>query len=166
MTVSIDITEKGNLKAILDSLDGRIKDLSPIMQRAAGMALGNIDRHFQDERGSKGTWKPLSWRSGKPLQRTGHLRLGNKPSGGKDYAQVENKLEYAGWHNFGVLHGWTIKPTKKKALRFKNPAGDFIFAKEVYISGIPQREFMWVDENTVDKIANMIGDYVIGAKAW
>ena len=103
----------------------------------------DIFDHFKDEKGSTGGWKPLKPMTIKakakhgwsnPLQNTGRLRQSNYPSGGKDYAQILNDVGYAAPHQFGA-------PSRN----------------------IPQREFLWTSPQALDKIGDMVLDYVAEA---
>jgi phage gpG-like protein len=57
--------------------------------------------HFGKEQGDTGSWKPLKYRVGKPLQDTGRLKNSIRPTNTKDTAVVGTNLVYAATHNYG-----------------------------------------------------------------
>jgi len=139
--VALTIEFDKNIQKLLDNMQAKSKNLTPIMQRAATIMQADVFRHFSSEEGEKGSWKPLKpatkkWKAthgwSKPLQNTGRLRMSNYPSAGKDYAQIRNEVDYAKVHQFG---------------------------SEL----IPQRDFLWVKDEQVGKIGNMVLDYVAEA---
>lgn len=145
MAFSGEITFSADMQKMLDKIQARIGNLQPVMERAAAMLQGNVFKHFDEERGSSGKWKPLAastkkWKAkhgwSKPLQNTGALRQRQVPSAGKDYAQVVNSA------------------ASNKGYFYARP-------HEYGLGNVPKRDFMFTDKTEMDKIAEMIADYVV-----
>lgn len=94
----------------------------------------DIMNHFQQEKGSKQSWKPLKYRKGKPLQDSGYLRQSiistNYQSIDDHSIRVFANADYSGYHNEGTPR-------------------------------IPKREFMWLSDKAMDNMVKMIMDQAV-----
>jgi len=138
------ITFSKDVSKMMDKIEERTRNLTPVMQRAAAILAGDSMRHFNRQEGSVGKWTPLKnktkkWKSkiGKtqPLVLSGRMRQSNIPSWGKKFAAletsllIENKTSYAPYHHYGT-------------------------------KDLPKREWIWVKRGEMDRYAAMVLDYI------
>ena len=135
--ISIKVEGLDEVRARLDKIASQ-KMRDDINRAASGMAYANVIKHFSEQSSQEGKWQPWSdeyrkrmrarGRAGnRILQDTGALRQSIKPGVDKDGAYVLADSEYAAAHNYGSRE-----------------------------QGIPQREFMYIDDATVGKIEDYI----------
>lgn len=139
--VEITLQFDSDIQKQLTELQRRNTDLTPVMQRAATLMQGDVFRHFQNEEGESGHWKALK------------------------SATVKYKAK----------HGWSMMLQNTGRLRQSNyPSGGKDYAQilndTIYAAThqfgrdkIPQREFLWVSDPAMEKISDMVGDYIMGA---
>lgn len=89
------------LKERLQKMRNNLTNASPTMAKVAILMHKDIMNHFSKTESDTGSWAPLKYRKGKPLQDTGRLRLNIKPNNTKDTASVGSDLVYAATHNYG-----------------------------------------------------------------
>ena len=93
--------EMQQLKERLQKMRNNLTNPSPTMSKVAMLMYKDVLDHFGKTQGDKGSWTPLKYRKGKPLQDTGRLRLSIRPDNTKDTASVGSDLDYAATHNYG-----------------------------------------------------------------
>lgn len=145
----------------------RSQDAEPAMAAISMRMLGAVEDNFRAE-GRPMKWTPLrpstlvaravAGRSGKILQRTGHLARSITPFHSRTVAGVGTNVPYAAAMNNGSKPH-LIKPKTKKALKFNGH-----FAKKVNHPGTPPRPFMVLTErDRADFLAIMAAHIAAGA---
>ncbi|MBF0185984.1 MAG: phage virion morphogenesis protein [Magnetococcales bacterium] len=122
-TIKINIDDQ-QLTAYLQKLQTQLADMSPVMERAASVMAGAVDRNFAA--GGRPAWHPLTKAyanrkkkegfGDKILIRTGRLRTSITQQHGPDFALVGTMKEYAAIHQFG---GNITTPPHRRKLFFR-----------------------------------------------
>lgn len=160
--ISISVDDK-SLREWLSKATSKANDLSSVMSMAAGIMERDIVEHFDQRRDSTGAeWPELSINyspnKGEMLQRTGNLRQQMVKSSSKFNAQVSNGVVYAGIHNFGgTIPARKVAPKDARVLAWVVGEKSF-FSKghTIPTTKIPKREFMYISEPAIDRIAKAI----------
>lgn len=131
--------------ATLKRMLARSQDTEPAMAGISARMLAAVEDNFRAE-GRPAKWKSLrpstiaaraaAGKSGKILQRTGHLARSITPFHSRTVAGVGTNVPYAAAMNNGSKPH-LIKPKTKKVLAFNGR-----FAKKVKHPGTPPRPFM------------------------
>lgn len=159
--------EMPNLIGALAASQERIeRTIASTIQTMVGFRFDAEGAHNGHEK-----WLGLKMRQGQILSFTGLLRKSMSPPGAQGnpgpqgfvhsvgplenlLTEVGSKVIYASVHNNGAV----IRPKKKQALRFLNPAsGKFIFSKEVTI---PKRNFTDMNEKDLDELSETLANVV------
>ena len=141
MSVKVYVNDK-RAKKLLSDIVGRAKNKGLALRIIASKMHKDVLKHFDDEKGEKGKWKPLAestkaWKKkhgySKMLQNTGQLRRHNLPYTRGNKAIVENSLDYAKKQNMG----------KGK---------------------IPARDFLWLSKIALKDIVKYMTNYLVRGK--
>jgi phage gpG-like protein len=145
-----------------NNIQKRMQKPNTVLDLAAAKGWRNVIKHFRDERGPDGKWKDTKEavgfgsatlqrkpkkkqnlkKSDKLLQDTGRLRMSNRWRVLGNKAEVYNNTVYAATHNYGDTRN--IK----------------VFGKKTVKATWPQREFMWLDDKTIDSIVKIFIKYL------
>jgi len=120
-----------NMQAMVD----RINNAQFAFKTIQAQALADILKHFKDEEGPRGKWKPskrVEERGGKTLQDTGKLRGGLIGSYTGSEAIIENAVEYGSYHQDGT--------------------GDM------------NRPFMWISDKAIDLMTSTLLRFIMIGK--
>ena len=143
MATTITIEDK-ELTARLDKIINNLKDKLPFHKKALIFMRQDILRHFDEKKGSKGSWQSVSkpyalYKSKKGknpsniLQFSGQLRqsISEFQRASEDEASIGTNKVYGPTHQYGR-------------------------------GNIPQREFLWLSVDAKDKIIEIAKKYFIG----
>lgn len=171
--IKIDFKLPNFSKRLRDMKDEISLVLAATMQTNRAMMF---DKDGADN--GKPPWAPLTWRKGRPLQKTGTLRKsmappqrdGLSPGLGRDgllriagnRVTIGTALGYARMMNDGTtkMPGGVLKPVTAMALRFPAPEGSkekFMFRKSVRI---PARPMDTVTEQDKKEWADTLSDFI------
>ena len=133
MAKNVDVQMEG-LKLRLAKMRKRLKNPSPQMQKTSILMYKDVNDHFKKTKSDTGSWKPLKYRTGKPLQDTGALKSSVQAKNTKDSAVVSagnSRVDYAAAQNYGT-------------------------------KTIPARKFMWISKGIRENITKLLGKFFIG----
>ncbi len=145
MLILITVDDSG-AKAMLDTLQGRVADMSPVMKSIAAAMHDAVEENFEQEGRPK--WMPLAPATVKQreklgyggahpiLQRSGDLAKSIVPGHTATTAFVSTNWPYAAIHQFG---GWAGR------------------GRKVYI---PARPFLKLADDDIADIEGLIGTYL------
>jgi len=144
--------DDGELRKLLNRLQRKLGDMSPIMDEIGATVADNVRLGFNDGRDPWGhSWAPLSpvtiyrrrKKSSRPLRDTGRLMNSITHKAGRDYAVVGTNVEYAGTHQFGVRKGQFGKTRRGAPIPWgRIPARPFLPLRDG-VAAIPRE---WSDE--------------------
>jgi phage virion morphogenesis protein len=135
------------VKSALNDLLKKVKDMSPVMKKIAGIMHDAVEENFEKE--GRPRWKPLSARTiaqrqkkgywpGAILQMRGELAASISQSSDNDTAMVGTNKVYAAIHQFGGKAGRGHK------------------------AQIPARPFLKLTDDDLDEIKKAIEEYLKG----
>lgn len=140
---------------MLAEISSRGQDVSPILESAVGtIGYKNIIKHFDDESGPDGKWPR---RAPSTVDRYRRIALGLEP--------VPAGYRQADFLSEKVLHltyklRKSIMPTNQRRV---DKRAVMIFSPQPYSgqhdrgeNGMPKREFMWFDEDTLNLMAEAV----------
>jgi phage gpG-like protein len=156
--ISIKVNDQ-EVRTTLSRLMRKSREPGPAMAGMSMRMLGAVEDNFRSE-GRPARWKSLkpstlamraaTGKSGKILQRTGHLARSITPFHSRTVAGIGTNVPYAAAMNNGSKPH-EIKAKKKKFLHFGGH-----FAKKVKHPGTPARPFLLLtDRDRADMIAIM-----------
>jgi len=161
--IKITIDDR-KVQTLLKDLQGRLKDMSPVMKKVAGIMHDAVEENFEKEGRPK--WKPsirALKQGGKTLQDTGQLASSISSRYDRNSAQVGTNKAYAAVHQFGGgIPALTITPKNAKALKIPTAQG-FIFRKKARLPArnIPARPFLKVTDGDMTDIKDALKTYLL-----
>lgn len=160
MDIKITVDDR-QVKELLEKLQKRAGDLSPVMRTISEMMRGAVEDNFEAEGRPK--WKKSRRaieQGGKTLQDTGRLAASITKRATSTSAEVGTNVVYAAIHHFG---GRTkpriIKPRNKKALYWPGARHPVKSVKHPG-SKMPARPFMHLTDSDVADIIEVIGKHL------
>lgn len=126
-TTSYKIIGLDNFQKALQKMIKELKSSTKFFARAGVVGLADVQDHFKKTQSDTGSWKPLKYRNGKPLQKTGRLKNSITYVYSSKGAEIGTNMVYANVHDKGY--------SKKN---------------------IPQRRFLWLSQNGQEKIINQL----------
>ena len=133
MAKNVEVQMEG-LKLRLAKMRKRLSNPSPQMQKTSILMYKDVNDHFAKAKSDTGSWKPLKYRTGKPLQDTGALKSSVQAKNTRDSAVVSagnSRVDYAAAQNYGT-------------------------------KTIPSRKFMWISKGIRENITKLLGKFFIG----
>jgi len=97
----VQLKGMGKTTKLVNDMVKRTTNQAPAFKVIGQQGLADILKHFRDESGPDGKWKPLKSRQGKILQDTGRLRGATKAFTMPDRTILINNVEYASYHQKG-----------------------------------------------------------------
>lgn len=177
MKINVTISGAQQTRDSLAALAGRMRDLKPAYLRAGAVVLTDAQGRI-DAQGPGWTPAAMDYGAGTLLHRTGALYRSltegaegnieeNLPNGIRVGTGLQTKsglnigrLQQFGTGIFGTrTRAQPIKPTSKKALVFTGD-GKSIIRRSV--KGIPQRWFLYINQQTAQKAASVFMQRVRG----
>ena len=133
----------------------RSKYPQKVMVEIGAKGHKDVMDHFRKTDGGPrhGTWKALSYRKGRPLQKTGNLRGSVNFKGTNKQASVFTNHKFAAVHNEGRI----ITPKKAPYLVFK--IGNRIIRTKRVV--MPQRKFMWISKSARQRMGTGFAQYIV-----
>ena len=137
--IKIKVDDK-EIRQLLTRLQGRLKDMSPVMRKIAGIMHDAVEENFEKEGRPK--WTPLSpatikqrkregkW-PGKILQRSGQLAASISEKYDSHSARVGTNKKYAAIQHFGGKAGRGHKVTIPERPFLKLDGEDYLTIKTV-----------------------------------
>lgn len=158
MGIIINITiDDSDVNRITDGAISRMNDLTPAMRDIGSHMLESIDRNFEVG-GRPKKWK-RSYRAilegGKTLVATARLKSSIKYRARPNEVEVGTNVIYGGIHQLGG----TIRPKRKKALKFRLADGGFRTVKSVKM---PARPFLVAQDEDIKYAEDAVRDYILG----
>lgn len=140
---------KDFFKKINDNVDDIQKKEKTFWGALAALAFRNVIKHFQDESGPEGRWKAWSRIYAERMQRVG--KGGNKIL--QDTGQMRQMLRTA-----------DDRSRISQGILVYNPAltkngFPYAWAHDTGQGRLPQREFMWMDSTTLNKMSKIMAEY-------
>lgn len=140
MALQFDIQDKA-VNARLSKVISKVRNKLPFFKKTQIIMLRDIQKHFQEKKGSGGPWPPVSkpyalWKSkqGKSPENilvfSGELRKSIVGRATNNEASVGTNIEYASRHQFGE-------------------------------GNLPKREFLWLSENARNQIMNELSKHIM-----
>lgn len=144
----------GEWTSFLSSVQSKIKDPSALL-KTAFMTAGfqDIIKHFQDEKGPDGKWRPRS------AETQAQYSLRNKRD--SRYNPSNKLLQLTGFMRKAILPTNTKKISKNAIEIFNN--AEYSNRHDMGTDGMPQREFMWFSDSAKDRMAQIISSLAFGA---
>lgn len=161
MQINVEIKDD-ELQNLLTRLQSKMKNLTPVMRKIAGIMQDSVEENFARE-GRPVPWKPSARalrEGGKTLQDTGRLAASITSRSTAHQAIVGTNVVYAAIHQFGGKTApHIIKPLHKKALYWK---GALHPVKSVNHPGstIPARPFLMVQDEDWAEIKQAMSEYL------
>lgn len=159
----------------MQHLDIKNRDTSPLLRRYQVLMYRSFLLNFKSE-GRPRKWAALSKltiagrrkQSSRILQDTGRLRLsataerapGNVTKFRRDQLIMGSSLKQAAWLQEGT-QPYTIRPKRKKALRFKIAPNQWQFAKVVHHPGLEPRPFIMIQQEDADEMERLAVEFAL-----
>jgi len=101
--------EDAEVRTMLQALQGRMKDMTPVMREVGEIVRESVMRNFKEGRSPQGVpWKPslrAILQRGQTLVDTARLRNSITVRPARDHVAVGTNVEYAAVHQFGARKG-------------------------------------------------------------
>lgn len=160
--ISVSVDDK-ELRKWLGNVKAKLSNMSIIYTKAAAIMERDIVGHFAEKVDSENKpWPGLSKNyhptKGDLLQRSGYLRNSIWKRFSSENAEVKTSQIYAAIHNFGgIIPQRKVAPRDSSVLAW-SVGGKTFFSKGHTIppTRIPKREFMYISDNGISKIIQMI----------
>lgn len=156
--ITLTARDLPRVEQIFRTLERKLEDTTPLMDRIGQAAVSDIDERFQNENAPDGSsWAPslrARTQGGKTLTLSARLRQSIQHIPSRDQVEVGTNVIYARAHNEGA----TIRSKSGGRLKFRLPGGlGFRSVEQVML---PKREFLGVSADGEAEILAQAEDYL------